>query len=266
MVVMTVAGVGYLLLAIFVFDDYSKNSDGNSGRVAEKQLADVETVQEADSVAVKSKIQVPAVFIDLGLPSGTKWAECNIGASSEWEFGNYCTTTEADTYYVPSQIQAEELMAQCEWTWVEDSGYKITGPNGNSICLPAAGFCDNSGKLYGSKEFGAYWIDNSGHDSRTSHNTANRTSHYALHYAPRPLHYASIGSGLAKHLMHSATRTVERHIQQPTTRTERGSSAMINRINKFKRVYYLGFKEDTCGVVFIQKRSQRKMPVRLVSN
>lgn len=28
-------------------------------------------------------------YVDLGLPSGLKWATCNVGASSPSEYGNY---------------------------------------------------------------------------------------------------------------------------------------------------------------------------------
>ena len=28
-------------------------------------------------------------YVDLRLPSGTKWAKCNVGASSESAYGNY---------------------------------------------------------------------------------------------------------------------------------------------------------------------------------
>jgi len=28
-------------------------------------------------------------YVDLGLPSGTMWAACNIGASAPWEYGDY---------------------------------------------------------------------------------------------------------------------------------------------------------------------------------
>lgn len=39
--------------------------------------------------------------VDLGLPSGTKWATCNVGATSPEEYGNYYAwgeTTTKDTY------------------------------------------------------------------------------------------------------------------------------------------------------------------------
>ena len=28
-------------------------------------------------------------FVDLGLPSGLKWAKCNLGAKTETDYGNY---------------------------------------------------------------------------------------------------------------------------------------------------------------------------------
>lgn len=28
-------------------------------------------------------------YVDLGLPSGTKWATCNVGADEPWVYGNY---------------------------------------------------------------------------------------------------------------------------------------------------------------------------------
>ena len=33
-------------------------------------------------------------YVDLGLPSGTKWATCNIGALSYEDYGNYLHTVE----------------------------------------------------------------------------------------------------------------------------------------------------------------------------
>ena len=40
-------------------------------------------------------------WVDLGLPSGTKWYSCNIGATKPWEYGSYFAwgeTTEKDSY------------------------------------------------------------------------------------------------------------------------------------------------------------------------
>ena len=43
---------------------------------------------------------------------------------------------------MPTKSQWEELINRCTWTWTTQGGhrgYKVTGPNGNSIFLPAAG-------------------------------------------------------------------------------------------------------------------------------
>ena len=152
-------------------------------------------------------------YVDLGLPSGTLWATCNVGANSPEEYGDYFAwgeTTPKEVYnwntykwcegasdqltkycydsnfgyngftddkteldleddaaYVnrgsdwrmPSKEQIEELINKCTWTWTTLNGVKgrkVTGPNGNSIFLPAAGYrvgisLDNAGS------WGNYW-------------------------------------------------------------------------------------------------------------
>lgn len=109
-------------------------------------------------------------FVDLGL--SVKWAKMNVGAKSESDFGGlfgFGDLTGVNNSYVPedyaegniygtksdlawnvtggvgtlpSYQDYEELFAKCtsEWTEVDGvAGYKLTGPNGNSIFLPAAG-------------------------------------------------------------------------------------------------------------------------------
>ena len=139
------------------------------------------------------------VAIDLGLPSGTKWASCNIGATKPEEYGGYYAwgeteekevytevtykyatgvdatgvDTNGDGWYdeggsyqslgddisgtdydvahvrwsgnwcMPTKDDINELLGNCtsEWTTLNGvNGYKFTGPNGNSIFLPAAGY------------------------------------------------------------------------------------------------------------------------------
>jgi len=44
---------------------------------------------------------------------------------------------------LPTKKEFKELIQKCEWEWTSKNsrnGYKVTGPNGNSIFLPAAGF------------------------------------------------------------------------------------------------------------------------------
>lgn len=38
-------------------------------------------------------------YVDLGLPSGTLWATCNVGAENPWEYGKYFAWGETDGYY-----------------------------------------------------------------------------------------------------------------------------------------------------------------------
>ena len=38
-------------------------------------------------------------YVDLGLPSGTLWATCNVGANNPWEYGDYFAWGEIEPYY-----------------------------------------------------------------------------------------------------------------------------------------------------------------------
>ena len=107
--------------------------------------------------------------VDLGLPSGLKWATCNVGANSPEEYGSYLTFNQAcDTTYdglrMPTMDELDELRTQCTWTWTEQNGvngYKVTGPNGNSIFLPAAGYRKGSLHDHVGSE-GNYWSSTPG--------------------------------------------------------------------------------------------------------
>lgn len=47
------------------------------------------------------------------------------------------------TWRMPTKEEFDELLNKCIWTWTtqgEEEGYEVTGPNGNSIFLPAAGY------------------------------------------------------------------------------------------------------------------------------
>ena len=145
------------------------------------------------------------VAIDLGLPSGTKWASCNVGAKKPeesggyyawgeikekdrygWEHYQHCngskdnchflgfniTATQydvatmilGDPWRMPTPDDIMELTDYCTYVWTTKSGVKggkFTGPNGNSIFLPAVGYryyaqhvdCGKSG-IYLSSESG----------------------------------------------------------------------------------------------------------------
>ena len=156
------------------------------------------------------KPEIPEYAVDLGLPSGTLWADRNVGADTpeaygdyfawgetdpkdfyiwstyEWYNGSYGTMTkyccnkslgtidskktldlEDDAAYVnmgadwrmPTSTEQRELLDNCTWTWTTQNGMngcKVTGPNNNSIFLPAAGYRVN-GLLNQESYYGYYW-------------------------------------------------------------------------------------------------------------
>lgn len=75
-------------------------------------------------------------YVDLGLPSGTLWATENAGGD-----GVYYTYAEAVSKFgnnLPTKEQFEELHEKCTFQ-LTSSGYRIVGPNKNSIHLPLEG-------------------------------------------------------------------------------------------------------------------------------
>ena len=129
-------------------------------------------------------------YVDLGLPSGTKWATKNLGATKPSDYGDYyawgettpkgeytwdtykwgpkdaltkyndtdrkeildpeddaATATLGASWRMPNEDEILELERKCTWTWTTLSGvkgYRVKGPNGKSIFLPAAGTFDGS--------------------------------------------------------------------------------------------------------------------------
>lgn len=96
-------------------------------------------------------------YTDLGL--SVKWADKNVGAETPQDNGKLYTFEEAkyNTYgYLPTKEQWEELKNKCTWTWT-GNGYKVIGPNGNSIYLPAAGYRRCNGSVSSVGTVGDYW-------------------------------------------------------------------------------------------------------------
>ena len=176
------------------------------GKYVQRSLAEVDSI----TFSLPESAEKAYKYVDLGLPSGTLWADRNVGADSPEDYGDYfawgetepkstynwstykwcqgsndtmtkyCTKSnygtvdnktvldlEDDAAYVnmgkdwrmPSETQMSELKSKCTWTWTTQNGtngYKVTGPNGNSIFLPAAGYCDD-GSLRDAGSNGVYW-------------------------------------------------------------------------------------------------------------
>lgn len=123
-------------------------------------------------------------YVDLGL--SVKWATCDIGADSPSDYGSYFAWGETMTkseytqdnsvtygksfgdisgdsrydaaranwggsWRLPTKTECEELINKCRTKWTTYNNHKgllVTGPNGNSIFLPAKGvFTGSSTKL-----------------------------------------------------------------------------------------------------------------------
>lgn len=95
---------------------------------------------------------VPAGYVDLGLPSGTLWKDQN-------EAGGLYSYDQAMAKFgssLPTKEQLEELKNSCRWTW-NGNGYKVEGPSGESIVLPAAGYRGCDGRVDNVGSLGRYW-------------------------------------------------------------------------------------------------------------
>lgn len=126
---------------------------------------------ECDIIYAQNKTIGGHKAVDLGL--SILWADCNIGASFPWKYGDYfawgetvpqtiyndtmrkrmgdisgssldaATEIWGSTWRMPTEEEMYELIRECAWEWREMNGVagcKVTGPSGNSIFLPAAGY------------------------------------------------------------------------------------------------------------------------------
>lgn len=159
-------------------------------------------------------------YVDLGLPSGLKWATCNVGASSPSDFGEYFvwgitkpdydfSESDLTTYQrnfieiggnmeydaarahwggswrLPTKDECRELIYNCKcvYTMMENiNGYMMTGPNGNSIFLPVAGYRDGkSASLRETGIVGDYWSSTPGKDPNDSKESQGGV--YEIHFS-----------------------------------------------------------------------------------
>ena len=126
-------------------------------------------------------------YVDLDLPSGTKWATCNVGSNhpegsgyffawgetirkESYQESTYALTISSlpDTIYhteydaatvnqgnkwaTPTKEQWEELKSWANWTYTtynDVNGWKVCGPNGNALFIPAVGFRTSTNELNG---------------------------------------------------------------------------------------------------------------------
>ena len=191
------------LMAFFAASCSKSDEPNNGGNVGEN-----------DSIINNGDTLFGHDFVDLGLPSGTLWATCNVGADNpedcgdyfawgetcskelyDWKnyrYGNcvhnwfamtkYCTNSDwglngfvdsltvlepagdaatanwGDDWRMPTKEEWEELYLKTTSVWTTRNGVEgrlLTGPNGNSIFLPATGFCLDGEPVC--PRLGIYW-------------------------------------------------------------------------------------------------------------
>ena len=79
-----------------IFSLISEYDSAKSGGVLNKP--NVSFVNEDSSVRYLVDIKIEYKYVDLGLPSGLKWATCNVGATSPEEYGLYFAWGETTGY------------------------------------------------------------------------------------------------------------------------------------------------------------------------
>ena len=134
--------------------------------------------------------------VDLGLPSGTLWCKCNLGAENEYDYGDYyawgelttkkeftiynytyndgpfqlppehdvATQTLGKNYSIPTKEQCEELIDNTKRKHIKNykhtgiTGDLFIGKNGNTLFIPAAGY--KSENYYHVCESSLVWTSN----------------------------------------------------------------------------------------------------------
>ena len=137
-------------------NDYSTLQEP-CNQLAKEMLGELGGHKKSPGVTGRKTSQVPAGYVDLGLPSGTLW-------KAENEDCGFITYDQAYNFYgssIPTKEQWEELKNNCLWTWT-GSGYKVKGKSGESVFLPAAGWRTCAGTLYDVGSIGYYWSSTPG--------------------------------------------------------------------------------------------------------
>lgn len=99
-------------------------------------------------------------YVDLGLPSGTLWKETDevreVNAWKKSRYFNYSEAVNAAGSNLPTKEQWDELVEKCKWEWT-GNGFKLTGPNEETLLLPAAGYSECNGNVKFVDIVGRFW-------------------------------------------------------------------------------------------------------------
>ena len=124
-------------------------------------------------------------WVDLGLPSGLKWATSNAGSVSKSNYYDVASSEMGGTWRTPTYREFGEFNRNCTSTWINDyNGTGINGRiftsklNGMSIFFPADGYY-NSGYKKGTNE-GYYWTADASYYFYFSSSSPSVSSSYGI--------------------------------------------------------------------------------------
>ena len=122
-------------------------------------------------------------WVDLGLPSGTKWATCNIGAETPgeagiyyaWDGSNIAGNMWGGRWRLPTPDDIKELIKNCEFVWSKERRGMVvrSKTNSNEIFLLAAGYQSESGSLYGNNA--GHYLSSEGSKEKWPIRTGDKT-------------------------------------------------------------------------------------------
>ena len=173
----------------YIMDKPSNKINEMAADVNEDKSVNAADIVAIVNISTNSNVGQYAEAVDLGLPSGTLWASCNVGATKPEEVGGYYAwgeTVEKSDYTqenylydgqnigsdisgtnydvahdqlggnwkMPTLKQIEELKNKCSHEVSQLNGVKgmkFTGHNGNSIFMPFTVLDEMWG------DFGSYW-------------------------------------------------------------------------------------------------------------
>ncbi len=127
----------------------------NLGATVENEYGDYYAWGETES---KEKYSWNTYF-DSPYTDTSEWKGCEINMDISGKEYDAATALLGSRYRMPTKDEMQELIDNCVWEWTQlkdTHGFKVTGPNGNNIFLPAAGNKEDK-DVSNPGKYGGYW-------------------------------------------------------------------------------------------------------------
>ena len=145
-------GYGYVDLGLSV-----KWATCNVGATSPEGYGNYYAWGETTTKAEYNSSNCPTYGLSISELQSQGYIDSEVNLTSQYDAA---TANWGGTWRMPTYAELNELNTQCTWEWINTNdfkGYKVTGPNGNSIFLPAAGR-RNGSSLDFAGSYGYYWL------------------------------------------------------------------------------------------------------------